>query len=159
MNNQEILHKFYTSFAAGYADAMVSCYHENIIFQDPVFGRLCGEDAKNMWRMLLERSKGNLKITFTNIQSDENTGSANWVAVYPFSLTGRTVTNKTKASFTFIDGKIATHTDTFDLWGWCRQAFGWKGVLLGWTPMMQSRLKQQSQQLLTHYTNKQKEAK
>ncbi len=158
MTNQETIHKFYTAFAEGDAEAMVSFYHEDIVFQDPVFGTLQGEDAKNMWRMLLERSKGNLKITFSNILADDKTGSAVWIAVYPFSLTGRTVTNKIKARFTFKEGKIATHTDSFDLWRWCREAFGDKGVLLGWTPMMQSRIKKQSRQLLTNYIQKQKEA-
>lgn len=152
MNNSELIHHFYNSFAERNAEAMISCYDNNIVFTDPAFGTLNGDDAKNMWRMLIHRSKGNLKITYENVQADEKTGSANWIAEYIFAQTGRKVINRIAAKFEFQDGKIIKHTDHFNLWRWTQQAMGWKGLLFGWTPFIQSKIRKQTNQLLKAYT-------
>jgi len=47
-------------------------HHKDILFEDPAFGELKGDDAKNMWRMLVERSKGEIQITFKDIEADAN---------------------------------------------------------------------------------------
>ena len=57
-----------------------------------------------------------------------------------FSLT---VHNIIDAEFEFRDGLILRHKDTFDLWRWTRQALGATGVLLGWTPMVQNKVRAQ----------------
>ncbi|MFL0100562.1 hypothetical protein [Tenacibaculum maritimum] len=36
---------------------MTDCYHKDITFQDPVFGKLKGQRAIKMWEMLLSRKK------------------------------------------------------------------------------------------------------
>jgi ketosteroid isomerase-like protein len=142
MTNHELIEKFYNSFAAGDAEGMVSCYTDDIAFRDPAFGELKGDDAKNMWRMLLKNP--DIKVTATLIHADEKTGSAYWVAVYKFSLTGKTVTNKVSAKFQFHEGKIIEHTDHFNFWKWATQAFGVKGLLLGLTPMMKNKVRKQA---------------
>ncbi len=154
MTNAELITHFYQSFANADAEGMVSCYHDSVQFQDPAFGILKGEDAKNMWRMLLGRNKGNIRITFSNVKATEKTGSANWVAEYVFSATGRKVVNIISAEFEFADGKIIKHTDTFDIYKWTKQALGLKGYLLGWTAFMQGKIQQQSGALLKKYTEK-----
>src|SRR5665213_2751249 len=105
MDNAQLITNFYQAFANGDAEGMVSCYHNDIQFQDPAFGVLIGEDAKNMWRMLIGRNKGNIHITFSNVTANEKTGSANWVAEYVFSQTNRKVINVISAQFEFADGK------------------------------------------------------
>jgi len=150
-----IIEKFYTAFSTKDAVTMASCYHDNIQFQDPVFGILKGKKVMAMWQMLLERSKGNLQVEFSKVTSDETTGSATWVATYPFSKTNRKVINTIKASFEFKDGLISKHTDVFDLWHWSRQAFGIKGLLLGWTSFMQQKIKTQAAQGLNAFCKKQ----
>ena len=40
-------------------------------------------------------------------------------------------------AFTFRDGLIVRHVDSFDLWRWLRQAQGAKGALFGWLPLVQ----------------------
>ena len=45
--------------------------------------------------------------------ADDQKGSANWVASYTFTDTGRKVINPTTAHFTFRDGVIVNH---YDFW-------------------------------------------
>jgi ketosteroid isomerase-like protein len=154
MANEALITQFYTAFAKADAETMVSCYGNDIDFEDPAFGKLHGDDARNMWRMLLESSKGNLKITFDKVQADERTGSANWVAEYVFSQTGRKVINKVSAKFEFAEGKITKHTDTFDMWRWSRQALGVSGYLMGWSGYLRRKVQQNTHHLLQKYTAK-----
>ena len=142
MDNAQLIQIFYDAFAAGDAEAMVSLYADDIEFQDPAFGPLKGDNAKNMWRMLLKTP--GIKISASNIKADDQTGSADWIAEYTFSLTGRKVTNHVHAEFIFSNGKIVKHTDIFSFWKWASQAFGLKGFLLGWTPLMKNKVRQQA---------------
>ncbi|MNT52548.1 hypothetical protein D3C72_1895800 [compost metagenome] len=96
-----------------------------------------------MWRMLTTRAK-DFSLTFDTVRADERTGSAHWVATYLFSQTGRTVINDIQARFVFRDGKICEHHDSFDLWGWSRQALGFKGLVLGWTPWVADKVRAQA---------------
>lgn len=152
MTNSELITNFYESFAKGDAEGMVACYHKDVQFQDPAFGVLKNEDAKNMWRMLISRSKGEIKLSFSNVKANENAGSANWRAEYTFSATRRKVINIISAKFEFKDGKIIKHADSFDIYKWSRQALGLKGYLLGWTSFMQKKIQQQSNSLLKKFT-------
>jgi ketosteroid isomerase-like protein len=151
MENKELINKFYGAFAAGDAEGMLSCYHDDIQFEDPAFGILKGNEAKSMWRMLIKNSKGNIKITYNNIQADDKTGSAHWEAVYVFSKTGRNVVNKVDASFEFKDGKIIKHTDRFDFWKWAGQALGLTGSLLGWTPFLKNKVRKNATDSLSKF--------
>ena len=135
--NAQLIEKFYTAFQAHNADGMVACYHPDITFTDPAFGTLRGAQASSMWRMLVERSK-DLKVTFSNIQADDSRGSAHWEAKYPFGPKRRPVHNIIEAEFVFKDGLILQHTDRFNFWKWSVMALGVTGMLLGWTPFIQS---------------------
>jgi len=152
MDNAQLIQNFYNAFAAGNADAMVSLYADDIEFQDPAFGLLKGDNAKNMWRMLLKTP--GIKITTSNIKADDQTGSADWVAEYTFSLTGKKVINHVHAEFIFANGKIVKHTDTFSFWKWASQAFGLKGFLLGWTPLMKNKVREQALARLSKFNPK-----
>jgi ketosteroid isomerase-like protein len=152
MTNTELITKFYSSFAVADAEGMISCYHDEIVFSDPAFGELKGDDAKNMWRMLVGRSNGEIKITFNNVQADEKTGSTNWIAEYIFTQTGRKIVNKISAEFEFRDGKITRHNDYFSLWNWARQALGFKGFLFGGTSFLKNKIQKQTNGLLKKYS-------
>jgi ketosteroid isomerase-like protein len=136
----ELVTSFYEAFARRDAEAMVAAYADDVRFSDPVFPDLRGDRAKDMWRMLCERGK-DLAVTFRDVKVDGNTGTAHWEAHYTFSVTGKHVHNVIDARFTFAGGKIAEHTDTFDLWRWMGMALGMKGKLLGWAPFVQSALR------------------
>ncbi|HAA21070.1 MAG TPA: nuclear transport factor 2 family protein [Cytophagales bacterium] len=154
MEPKEVITQFYTAFAEGDTDTMASCYTDDVQFEDPAFGKLQGPEVMAMWRMLLERSKGNLKITFDQVGASGNTGNAIWVARYPFGPKKRPVHNVISASFSFRDGKIAQHTDVFSFWRWSRQALGLPGLLLGWTPFLRGKVNKQTRSLLKRYMGK-----
>lgn len=154
-NNIELIQKFYTAFANANAEQMIGCYNDDITFHDPAFGNLHGNDAKNMWRMLIDKSEGVLKITYSNVKATETSGSADWVAEYVFSQTGRKVTNRINAKFEFKDGKIIDHRDIFNFWKWTRQALGLKGYLFGWTNFMNKRVREIALSSLAQYQPKQ----
>lgn len=154
MENERLIRHFYESFARSDADAMVACYADEIEFSDPAFGSLKGADAKNMWRMLIERGKGAIRIEFSNIKADAEKGSADWTADYLFSKTGRKVFNEIHAEFEFKNDRIIRHNDTFDLWKWSKQALGLSGLLLGWSSFLQNKIRQNARASLREYGEK-----
>ena len=149
--NERLILKFYTAFANADAKTMCECYHSDIQFQDSAFGILKENDACQMWNMLIEKSKGNIKIEFSDIKADDFTGTAKWIATYNFSKTNRKVVNVIQAQFQFKDNLIIRHTDYFDIWEWSKQALGFKGILLGWTGFLQNQIQKQALASLKNY--------
>jgi len=147
---KDLINDFYVAFQNMDAEKMCACYHNDIEFEDPAFGKLKGDSAKNMWRMLCQNAK-DLKIEFSDITVNENGGTAHWEAYYTFSKTGRKVHNIINAKFEFKDGKISKHTDTFNLHKWAKQAIGFKGLLLGGTAFFKKKLNQQTNLLLNKF--------
>ncbi|MHC6227166.1 nuclear transport factor 2 family protein [Pseudomonas sp. X10] len=141
--NHALITRFYQAFQRLDAEAMVACYSDDIVFSDPAFGTLRGKDVGDMWRMLATRAKS-FSLTFDNVRADEQSGGAHWVATYLFSQTGRTVVNDIQARFVIRDGLVCEHHDSFDLWRWSRQALGMPGLLLGWSPIVRSKVRQQA---------------
>ncbi|MEE1869382.1 MULTISPECIES: nuclear transport factor 2 family protein [Pseudomonas] len=141
--NCALINRFYQAFQRLDAEAMVACYSDDIVFSDPAFGTLRGKDAGDMWRMLVTRAK-DFSLTFDSVRADEHSASAHWVATYLFSQTGRIVINDIQAHFVLRDGKICEHRDSFSLWRWSRQALGTSGLLLGWTPLVQGKVRAQA---------------
>ncbi len=138
--NAELLSRFYAAFAAHDGPTMASCYHPDARFSDPVFPGLQGAEPGEMWKMLTSRA-GDLRIEFRDVVADDQAGSAHWEAWYTFSATGKKVHNVIDATFRFRDGKIVEHNDVFDLYAWTRQALGLTGLFLGWTPMVQNKVR------------------
>ena len=135
--NEELIERFYAAFAQRDGAAMAACYAPDVRFSDPVFPDLRGPEAGAMWRMLTGRST-DLRLELLEHEADTERGSARWRAHYTFTQTGRPVVNEVTASFRFVDGLIAEHTDSFDFWRWARQALGPTGALLGWTPILRA---------------------
>ncbi len=148
--NANLIRSFYTSFQARDAAGMAACYHADITFSDPVFGRLRGREAAAMWRMLCARADG-LMLTFSDVRAEAGSGSARWEAHYAFGRARRPVHNVIEAAFVFRDGLIETHTDSFDLRRWARMALGTAGLLFGWTPMMQAAIRRSARRSLAAY--------
>lgn len=153
----ELMTRFYTAFAERDAETMASCYHPEARFSDPVFPELTGDEPGWMWRMLCARGK-DLEVRFSDVQADDTGGSAHWDADYTFSTTGRMVNNRIDAVFTFEDGLIKTHTDTFDFYAWSRMALGVPGLLLGWTPILRNKVRGTAAGQLQKYMAKHRNA-
>src|SRR5688500_3548446 len=100
--NEQTIRKFYTAFQKLDAEGMQSCYVDDPVFNDPVFGIIQGDAVHAMWAMLCERAK-DFSLEFSNVNADEEYGTCNWVAHYTFSKTGRKVVNKVKAHMRFLD--------------------------------------------------------
>ena len=141
--NRETIDRFYSALAARDHETMTGCYRNEARFSDPVFGELRGDEVRAMWRMLCERGT-DLVVTHSDVVADGDRGSAHWVATYTFSGTGRQVRNEIDARFRFEDGLIAEHDDRFDLWKWTRQALGPVGLALGWSPLVQRKVRGQA---------------
>lgn len=152
--NADIINKFYTAFQQLDHAAMNSCYSDDIVFSDPAFGLLRGDEVKYMWEMLCTNAK-DFSLTFSNIQLlDEEYATCNWTATYTFSKTGRRVVNSIKAFMKLKDGKIIEHSDAFKLSVWAAQALGWKGQLFGWMGWMKRRIQQNARKSLILFIEK-----
>ncbi len=140
--NHETIRHLYAAFGECNGAAMTACYAPGAHFHDPAFGDLEGEEIGAMWRMLTNRAT-DLKIELLDSGSDEETGSARWIARYTFS-TGRPVVNDIQAKFRFEDGLIADHVDDFDFHKWASQALGFKGHLVALIPPLRSKARAQA---------------
>lgn len=148
--NAALIERFYAAFAARDAAGMQACYHPEIVFEDPAFGELRGAEAGAMWAMLCERGR-DLQVTASDIEANDERGRAHWEARYTFGQTGRPVHNRIDAEFAFRDGLIVRHTDRFDFWTWARQALGPAGLVLGWTPVVQKKVRSTARRSLQKY--------
>jgi limonene-1,2-epoxide hydrolase len=135
---------------------MSKCYHKNVVFEDPAFGKIHAQEVTAMWQMLIERSNGNLKIDFDNVIAENDSGQAIWVATYNFSKSGRRVVNTIHANFKFEDDLIIAHHDHFDIWKWSIQALGLKGFLMGWTTFMHNKIRENARLSLKKYMEEKK---
>jgi len=150
--NTEVISRFYSAFAAGDHATMAASYTDDATFSDPVFPSLSAHEVRAMWRMFCT-SGNDIDVTFSDVQADEQGGSAHWEAVYKFLKTGREVHNIISASFLFRDGRIVRHRDDFNLYAWTRMALGPLGTALGWTPIVQSQVRKQAAGQLRHFTS------
>ncbi|MEO8754088.1 MAG: nuclear transport factor 2 family protein [Casimicrobiaceae bacterium] len=141
--NAVLIGHFYDSFKRRDSAAMAACYAPDAHFHDPIFD-LKGDDVAAMWTMFCERGR-DLVLEWRDVQADDASGSSHWEPRYTFSVTGRKVHNVIDSRFTFREGRIATHADTFNLWRWSRMALGPKAIMLGWTPFVKKAIKAEAQ--------------
>jgi len=147
--NETLVASFYAAFNERDPETMAASYADDATFEDPAFGRLSADQARNMWRMLLGRAGPDLRAEYRDIRCDDTRGQAHWEAYYPFR--GHPVHNIIDAAFTFRDGLIVEHVDTFSWSRWAAQALGLPGRLLGGTRFLHSRATRQAREQLHSY--------
>ncbi|MGZ4609994.1 MAG: nuclear transport factor 2 family protein [Actinomycetes bacterium] len=152
--NAELLARFYAAFARSDGAAMAGCYAPDARFSDPVFVGLLGEEPGAMWRMLTSRAE-DFSLELVSSSANEERGSAHWVARYRFAQTGRPVVNDVRSQFRFAGGLVAEQRDEFDFYRWARQALGWQGLLLGWTPVLRGTVRRKARAGLAAFLAKQ----
>lgn len=149
--NVETMRSFYEAFSRKDAEAMNAQYHQDIMFSDPAFGVLEGEEVRRMWRMLCSGAK-DFKLEFGPVNDrGDNYYTCEWKASYLFSATGNRVVNKAKGFMKIENGKITEHSDAFRFYVWARQAFGLRGWLLGWTTFFQRRVRSRIREKLQKF--------
>lgn len=151
--NEQLIQKFYTCFQNKDYKGMQECYADNATFSDSVFVNLNAQQVKAMWQMLITTGK-DLKLEFSQVKADEKTGKAHWDAYYTFTKTGNKVVNKIDAQFIFENGKIIQHTDNFSFYNWAKQALGFPGLLLGWTPFLKNKIRMFAMKSLKEFIDK-----
>ena len=153
MTNEETINKFYGAFQKLDYATMQSCYSDDAVFSDPVFGLLDANETRAMWEMLCTRAK-DFSLVYGNIKLlDEEYTTCSWTANYLFTKTGRRVENKITAHMKFKDGLIAEHSDAFDIYRWSRQAMGITGWLFGWSSFVRKRIQLQARVGLQKFMN------
>jgi len=149
--NEELINKFYSAFQKRDYETMNSCYTDEIVFFDPAFEILKGEEVRCMWEMLCKNAR-DFSLSYSNIKKlDDEYYTCDWVATYTFSKTGRKVVNRIRANMRFADGKIIEHSDAFSLHKWSTQAFGTVGQLFGWNSFFQRKIKNQARKSLLKF--------
>ena len=155
-DNAAVISRFYEAFSRRDFATMNACYSTDIVFSDPVFLVLYGDEVRSMWEMLCKNAK-DFSLTYSNIQLlDEEYATCNWVATYTFSKTGNKVVNKIKAFMKLKDGLIIEHSDGFRLSTWIGQALGWKGVLFGWAGFMKKAVQKNARKNLNLFMDSKK---
>ena len=152
--NAQIITRFYQAFQAGDAKKMAELYSPQAEFKDPAFGHIKGKKVPGMWAMLIERSKGGLDISFSDVKGTAEGGSAHWEAKYTFGTSNRKVHNKIDATFKIDNGKITKHVDQFNFWKWSSMALGLPGMLLGFTPIIKNGVRKNVSSLLKKYMSR-----
>lgn len=149
--NVTLIDKFYTAFQQKDYQTMNSCYSEDIVFYDPAFELLRGDEVRYMWEMLCRNAK-DFSLTYDNIKKlDDEYYTCDWVATYTFSKTGRKVVNRIRANMRFANGQIIEHSDAFSLHKWSSQALGFGGKLFGWNSFFQRKIKNQAKKNLLKF--------
>ena len=149
--NEALINKFYSAFQQKDYKTMNSCYSNDIVFYDPAFEILRGDEARAMWEMLCKNAS-NFSLTYGNIiKLDNEYYTCDWVAIYTFSKTGRTVINNVRANMRFANGEIIEHSDAFSLHKWASQALGFTGKLIGWNSFFQRKIKNQAKKNLLKF--------
>lgn len=138
-SNLQLIQAFYTAFQQKDYKTMQSCYADNAVFSDPIFNSLQANEVKAMWEMFCKNGK-ELSISINEIIQHGEQVKATWTAEYLFTATNKKVTNIISATFDFENGLITNHSDYFDFYKWARQAFGFNGLLLGWTNFFQKKV-------------------
>lgn len=154
MTNTELVEVFYKAFSKRQYEVMNGCYADNIVFSDPVFGFLQGNEVRAMWQMLCTNAK-DFVLTFGDIEEiDDEYITCKWTASYTFSATGKKVVNNAKAFMRIADGKITEHSDGFRLSTWIGQAMGVPGKLFGWTNFMKQKVQKKARKNLDDFMNR-----
>ncbi|MFT4646366.1 MAG: limonene-1,2-epoxide hydrolase [Planctomycetota bacterium] len=153
MTNKEVIENFYSAFQNLDSKSMNVYLADDVVFEDPAFGKLKGDHVKYMWQFLCENAK-DFKMEFSEISAKGNKGKAHWEAYYTFSQTGNTVHNIIDANFEIKDGLIIKHQDDFDIKRWVKQAMGPAVGLIGGSFLMKNAVRKKSNSILASYIRK-----
>ena len=149
--NEELINKFYEAFSKLDDKQMNQCYSSDIVFYDPVFELLQGNEVRAMWEMLCRNAKDFSLVHSNIVDLGEDYYTCEWVAKYTFSKTDRPVENHVMAHMRIVGGQIVEHSDGFSLHKWSSQALGFSGWLLGWNSYFTRKIKNTAKRNLMNF--------
>jgi hypothetical protein len=118
--------------------ALADCYSEEANFFDPIFDNLDKENLVKYWELRFTTYK-DLKILVLASELYEHSASIKWFISY------KQKNKKIRYSMVSIleirNGKIIKQFDHFHFWKMAMQAYGFMGFFLGWTKLMNARVK------------------
>ncbi len=147
--NEALVRRFYACLACGDAEGASRCYRPDVLFSDPLYPRLRGEAAVDLWRMRLEAGNAR-EIRLLEATGDANGASARWASRESFR--GRTVLTEGRSMFAFRDGRISRHYDHYSLWRWIARALGPAGAALGWFGPLRWSVRQRAARSLERFS-------
>lgn len=127
--HEALIRRFYACLAARDAEGALACYHAEVFFSDPLYPRLRGGLAGDLWRMRLGQA-GFEEIALEEASGGAEGAHARWTA--RAVVRDRRVTIRGRSMFAFREGRIVRHYDHYSLWRWAAQALGPAGAALGW---------------------------
>jgi hypothetical protein len=142
--------RFYEAFMVRDFYTMGLLYANHATFRDPVFPRLTAQGARLMWQMLLTEAE-DLEISADIREDTADRARVDWTARYTFTPTKRLVVNKVHTEMVIAAGKIVQQVDDFSFWRWSGQALGWKGWLLGATPLVRDPVQRKAAKSLKEF--------
>jgi hypothetical protein len=142
--------RFYEAFMVRDFYTMGLLYANHATFRDPVFPRLTAQGARLMWQMLLTEAE-DLEISADIHEDTADRARVDWTARYTFTPTKRLVVNKVHTEMVIAAGKIVQQVDDFSFWRWSGQALGWKGWLLGGTPLVRDPVQRKAAKSLKEF--------
>ena len=147
--HEALVRRFYACLAARDPEGAAACYHAEVFFSDPLFPRLHGAAAADLWRMRLEPGKA-CDVRLLEASGGAEGAIARWTLHQ--ALHGRAVVIEGRAMFAFRDGRISRHYDHFSLWRWMAQALGPTGAAFGWFGPLRWGLRQRARRSLERFS-------
>ncbi len=149
-------HAFYSAFKDLDDVGMNATYSYTVLFSDSAFGELDADRVRAMWSMLCGSQKStDFRLNFEVLEESESKAIVHWEAFYTFSQTGRKVHNKIRAELSLEGGEIVEHSDSFNLYSWSKQALGFQGLLIGWSPFFKKKLQVHTNRMFDRWIAKQ----
>jgi len=125
-----LLLKFFKAVQTQDVKAIGECYHNDIEYYEPAYGKMTGPRALGYWSFFFSQVK-EMQCEYDGLKINGDKGTLHIEEWYTWSATGHAVHNLVDCEFDFKDGKIFRHIDNYNLNAWAFQSLGAK--YLGWT--------------------------
>lgn len=150
MDNYTIIESFFDALYHENSKLLNSFLTDDIVFEDPIMGRLEGDEVRYWWQLLCEKVQ-DFTLEYHKIEVKGDEVYAEWETSYTFYATQRKVRNQLKTQFIIKDGKIESQKDSISYQKWIKQVIGNKASFFIKGTVMQKGIQKQAKALLKAY--------